>query len=173
MSNLILIGPMGAGKSTSGKWLAKKLGRPFIDLDFYIEQQTGTTISTIFELEGEAGFRQRESAALAEVLSHNNQVIATGGGAVLLEHNRLLMKQRGVVLYLHISPELQLQRLATDKKRPLLQTPDRAERLQSLSEIRTPIYRACADLTLDLSCLPISKIRPALLQLLANYGFNL
>ena len=172
MSNLILIGPMGAGKSTSGKWLAKKLGRAFIDLDTCIEQQTGTTISNIFELEGETGFRQRESVALAEVLTHNNQVIATGGGVVLLEHNRWLMKQHGVVLYLHISPELQLRRLATDKKRPLLQTPDRAERLQTLSEIRTPIYRACADLSIDLSCMPISRIRPALLQLLTDYGFN-
>ena len=102
MSNLILIGPMGAGKTTNGKWLARQLGKTFIDMDAYIEQKTGTGITHIFELEGEAGFRQREAAALAEILASDNQVIATGGGSVLLDANRELMKRRGLVLYLPI-----------------------------------------------------------------------
>ena len=168
-SNLILIGPMGVGKTTHGKWLARQLGRSFIDLDAYIENRTGASIADIFELEGEAGFRRRESEALAAVLSEDDQVIATGGGAVLNADNRELMRQRGVVVHLHIPPEQQLQRLANDRKRPLLQGSDRAGRLQQLYEIRTPIYRSCADLTLDLSRMPMSRIRPHLLQAVTEY----
>ena len=169
MSNLILIGPMGAGKTTNGKWLARQLGKTFIDMDAYIEQKTGTGITHIFELEGEAGFRQREAAALAEILASDNQVIATGGGSVLLDANRELMKRRGLVLYMHIPPEMQLQRLLNDRKRPLLQTGDRAERLQELSEIRTPIYRQCADITLDLSRIAMSQVRHRILDAITEY----
>ena len=93
---------MGAGKTTNGKWLAKQLGKTFIDLDSLIEMNTGSSISLIFELEGEAGFRKRESSALAEVLATNNQVIATGGGAILSAENRALMQQRGIVVFLNI-----------------------------------------------------------------------
>lgn len=168
-SNLILIGPMGVGKTTHGKWLARQLGRAFVDLDAYIENRTGASIADIFELEGEAGFRRRESEALAAVLAGDGQVIATGGGAVLNEDNRRLMRQRGLVMHLHIPPEQQLQRLANDRKRPLLQGGDRASRLQELYEIRTPMYRACADLSLDLSRMPMSRIRPHLLQAITDY----
>src|SRR5574343_29315 len=130
-ANLILIGPMGAGKTTHGKLLARQLGRRFVDLDAHIEQHTGTSISHIFDLEGEAGFRRRESEALAEV-----------------------------------PPEQQLQRLAGDRKRPLLQCADRAGRLQQLSEIRTPLYRACADIHIDLSRMPMTKVRHHLIECL-------
>jgi shikimate kinase len=172
MSNLILIGPMGAGKTTNGKWLARQLGKTFIDMDAYIEQKTGTGITHIFELEGEAGFRQREAAALAEILANENQVIATGGGSILLDANRELMKRRGLVLYMHIPPEMQLQRLLNDRKRPLLQTGDRAERLQQLAAVRTPIYQSCADIKIDISRMPMSQIRPHLLQTLLNHGMS-
>jgi shikimate kinase len=169
MSNLILIGPMGAGKTTQGKWLARHLGMDFIDLDSCIEQATGTDILHIFETEGEAGFRKRESEALNTVLCRDNIVLSTGGGTVLAEANRILLKQRGTVVYLHLPPEMQLQRLAGDRKRPLLQTPDRAERLQELSEIRTPIYRRCADITLDLSRIPMSQVRHRIMDAITEY----
>jgi shikimate kinase len=169
MSNIILIGSMGAGKTTNGKWLAKQLGKIFIDLDAFIEQKTGTSISHIFELEGETSFRQRESTALAEVLAHENQVIATGGGAVLSAENRVLMKQHGVIVFLNIPPEMQLQRLLKDTKRPLMQTTDRALRLQQLAQERTALYLECADIELDLSKTPLSKIRQSLLRLILNY----
>lgn len=163
-TSLILIGPMGAGKTSHGKWLARQLGRRFVDLDAYIENKTGAAITAIFDLEGESGFRQRESEALAEVLRDDNMVIATGGGAVLSAGNRERMKAAGLVIHLHIAPEQQLQRLANDRKRPLLQGSNRAERLQQLAEIRTPIYRACADISLDLSQVPMSRVRPLLLH---------
>ena len=168
-SNLILIGPMGAGKSTQGRWLARHLGMEFVDLDVCIEQATGTDIAHIFETEGEAGFRKREAEALATVLCRDNLVLSTGGGTVLAESNRTLLKQRGTLMYLHLPPEMQLQRLASDRKRPLLQTPDRAERLQELSEIRTPIYRQCADITLDLSRIAMSQVRHRILDAITEY----
>jgi shikimate kinase len=169
LSNIILIGSMGAGKTTNGKWLAKQLGKTFVDLDAFIEQNTGTSISHIFELEGEAGFRIRESAALAEVLANDNQVLATGGGAVLLPENRMLMNNRGVVVFLNIPPEMQLQRLLKDTKRPLMQTADRALRLKQLADERTPIYLNCADIQLNLGTIPLSQIRHTLLRLISNY----
>lgn len=169
MSNLILIGPMGAGKTTQGKWLARHLGMDFIDLDVCIEQSTGTDIVHIFETEGEAGFRKRETDALGTALCRDNLVLSTGGGTILAESNRALLKQRGTVIYLHLPPEMQLQRLASDRKRPLLQTPDRAERLQQLSVIRTPLYQQCADITLDLSQIPMSQVRHRILDAVTDY----
>ncbi len=155
---------MGAGKTTNGKWLARQLGKKFIDMDAYIEQKTGTSITHIFELEGESGFRQREASALVELLDLENQVIASGGGCILDGHNRELMSQHGLVVYLSIPPEVQLQRLLNDKKRPLLQTPDRAQRLQELAAVRNPLYESCAEIKLDISLMPMSQIRPCLLQ---------
>ena len=169
MSNIILIGSMGAGKTTNGKWLAKQLGKKFIDLDQQIEQKSGASIAQIFEFDGEPGFRIRESAALAEALSEENQVIATGGGAVLANENRELMKQRGIIIFLNIPPEIQLQRLLKDTKRPLMQTPNKAQRLQQLADERTPIYQECADLQLELSSIPLSQVRQRLLNLLTTY----
>jgi shikimate kinase len=144
--NLFLIGPMGAGKSTLGRRLAQHFGLACVDLDAAIEARTGATIATIFEMEGEAGFRERESRLLAELSARGDIVLATGGGAVLAEANRALLAARGFVVWLETPVAQQLRRLACDRQRPLLDTPDRRQRLEQLARERDPIYRALADL---------------------------
>ena len=144
--NIILIGPMGSGKSTIGNIIAKRLHREFQDSDHFIEQRTGVDIARIFDIEGEQGFRDRESNALQELLSQNNRVIATGGGSVLREENQKLLKQKGFIVFLDTSIKQQLQRLRRDKKRPLLQTENPRARLEALFEERRPIYLDLADL---------------------------
>lgn len=147
-SNLYLIGPMGAGKSTVGKRLARSLGLRFIDLDEVIEDEAGSKIPLIFELQGEAAFRARESAALARMTQLQGVVLATGGGSVLAPANRQLLSDHGFVLYLEAPIELQLERLARDTSRPLLRAPDRQQRLRDLAQARNPIYRELADLVI-------------------------
>ncbi len=144
--NIILIGPMGSGKSTIGNIIAKRLRREFQDSDHFIEERTGVDIARIFDIEGEQGFRDRESNALAELLSQNGRVIATGGGSVLREENQKLLKQKGFIIFLDTSVNQQMQRLSRDKKRPLLQTDNPRERLEALFEERRPIYLDLADL---------------------------
>lgn len=146
--NIILIGPMGSGKSTIGNIIAKRLHREFQDSDHFIEARTGVDIARIFDIEGEQGFRDRESNALAELLSQNNRVIATGGGSVLREENQKLLKQKGYIIFLDTSVNQQMQRLSRDKKRPLLQTENPRERLEALFEQRHPIYLDLADLAI-------------------------
>ncbi|MEW6728912.1 MAG: shikimate kinase AroK [Pseudomonadota bacterium] len=148
-STIILIGPMGAGKSTSGRLLARSLGLTFIDSDKVIEERTGASIPLIFELEGEAGFRQRERAVIDELTRLPGIVLATGGGAILAPENREAMRSRGKVVYLHASVEHQLERTAHDRQRPLLQTPDRRGRLEELMRIREPLYRQTAHLVVE------------------------
>jgi len=149
--NLILIGPMGAGKSSLGRKLAAHFGLAFVDTDEEIVSHTGASIATIFEYEGEAGFRQRERMVLAEVLAADGLVVATGGGIVLDADNRALIARRGYVLYLHVSIEPQLARLSHDRTRPLLARDDREHILRTLSAERLPLYRALADLEMDTS----------------------
>jgi len=144
--NIILIGPMGSGKSTIGNIIAKKLGRDFRDSDHFIEERTGVDIARIFDVEGETGFRDRESKALKDLLDQSNQVIATGGGSVLREENQVLLRSRGYIVFLDTSVNQQLQRLRRDKKRPLLQTENPRQQLESLFETRHPIYLNLADL---------------------------
>ncbi len=144
--NIILIGPMGSGKSTIGNIMAKRLNREFQDSDHYIEDRTGVDIARIFDIEGEAGFRERESNALRDLLSHNNRVIATGGGSVLREENQQLLKQKGYIVFLDTSVNQQMMRLRRDKKRPLLQTENPRQRLEALFAERRPIYLDLADL---------------------------
>lgn len=136
---------MGAGKSTVGRRLAQILGRRFVDLDDLIEQRTGVTIPLIFELEGETRFRRREARLLAEAITWPDIVLATGGGSVLMPDNRGCLRQHGYVVYLRAAVKVQLQRLARDKKRPLLQAPDRRERLEKMAEERNPLYLSVAD----------------------------
>lgn len=146
---IILIGPMGSGKSTIGRLLSTRLGLPFIDSDREIEARSGADIPWIFDLEGEAGFRDRESAVLAELVTEGEQVIATGGGAVIRAQNRDLLKGRGRVVYLKTSVEQQLVRTAKDRNRPLLNGTDPEAILRRLAAERRPFYEATAHLTID------------------------
>jgi shikimate kinase len=146
-SNLFLVGPMGAGKSTIGRRLAAHFGLPFIDLDEEIERRNGVSVALIFEVEGEAGFRCRESRLIEELSCRDGVVLATGGGAVLADANRRMLHDRGFVLYLSATVTQQLSRLARDVKRPLLQAPDRRERLDAMAAQRNPLYEEIADLT--------------------------
>ncbi|MCP4387078.1 MAG: shikimate kinase AroK [Gammaproteobacteria bacterium] len=146
--NIILIGPMGSGKSTIGNLIAKRLHREFQDSDHFIEHRTGVDIARIFDIEGEKGFRDRESSALSELLSQNNRVIATGGGSVLRKENQKLLQQKGYIVFLDTSINQQMRRLQRDKKRPLLQTENPRERLETLFEERRPIYLDLADLAI-------------------------
>ncbi len=143
---IFLIGPMGSGKTTVGRHLARRLGMSFADLDLELQQRCGVEVAVIFEIEGEAGFRLRESALLDELSRQDGLVLATGGGSVLKEENRRLLAERGLVVYLQVSIDQQLKRLARDKQRPLLQTADRRQRLRELADRRNPIYESCADL---------------------------
>jgi shikimate kinase len=149
--NLFFVGPMGAGKTTIGRRVAELVGLPFVDLDHEIEVHTGAEVALIFELEGEEGFRRREQTQLAELAAREGIVVATGGGAVLNADSRRILRERGFVVFLETSIEQQLQRLARDRKRPLLAAPDRRERLLLLAAERTPLYREVADLTLPAS----------------------
>jgi shikimate kinase len=158
--NLVLVGPMGAGKTSIGRRLAELLGLPFADADRDVELHTGASIPTIFDCEGEAGFRARESATLARLLADTDQVIATGGGAVLDEGNRALMRGRGFVVHLAISVDGQLRRLERDRVRPLLQRADRGEVLHALAQARAPLYAEVADLVFDTEgCTPADAAR--------------
>ncbi len=143
--NLILVGMMGCGKTTVGRILAKQLGKKFIDSDEEIQLRTGVKIAHIFDLEGEEGFRQRESAVLQDLLKLDNIVLATGGGVVLKAENRLLLQENGMVIYLKSSVYDLWQRTRRDQTRPLLQTSNPRATLQDLFDLRDPIYRAVAD----------------------------
>lgn len=147
--NLVLVGPMGAGKTSIGKRLAERFGLKFADADREVEAHTGVSVSTIFDCEGETGFRERERAALADLLNGADTLIATGGGAVLDDGNRQLMRTRGFVVHLHVGVEEQLHRLSRDRTRPLLQRDDREEALRALAIIREPLYVDVADLRFD------------------------
>jgi shikimate kinase len=139
---------MGAGKSTIGRQLAKALHKKFYDSDKEIEKRTGVSISWIFEMEGESGFRDRESKTIAELSAYNNVVLATGGGAVLSEENRKRLRARGNVIYLSASAEQLYRRTARDKKRPLLQTGDRRKQIEALLAQRDPLYTEVADIVI-------------------------
>ncbi|SHG61735.1 shikimate kinase [Hydrocarboniphaga daqingensis] len=149
-TNIFLVGPMGAGKTTVGKRLAETRGMEFIDSDSEIEIRTGVDIPLIFEKEGEDGFRKREKLVIAELAQRSHVVLATGGGAVLDPDNRQWLAARGLVVYLHASVDQQLQRTARTDHRPLLQNvPDRRATLQRLFEMRDPLYREIADLVIQ------------------------
>ena len=149
MQNVILVGPMGAGKSTIGRLLAKELRLQFKDSDKEIEQRTGADIPWIFDVEGEQGFREREQAMVAELCELGGVVIATGGGVVLRAENRQALRSGGRVVYLHASVEQQLERTSRDRNRPLLRNAEPGKVLRNLMEIRDPLYREIADVIIE------------------------
>lgn len=167
--NLVLVGPMGAGKSSIGRRLADRLGLGFVDADNAIEQATGASIPLIFEMEGEQGFRARERAVLAELCARRDQVIATGGGAVLDSENRRRLAASGFVVYLRTGIERQLERLERDRSRPLLKAPDRRARLETLAAQRNALYEEVADLAYDSDHASVSSAADALFALLATH----
>ena len=146
-TNVYLIGPMGSGKTTIGQRLAKKLGLEFLDNDHELQKQTGASVNLIFDLEGEEGFRKRETAMLEKLTARENILLATGGGSIIMPENRELLKQRGIVVYLKTSVGQQIRRLSRDKSRPLLQSGDREEKLTRLAKERNALYEELADIT--------------------------
>lgn len=167
-SRIFLVGPMGAGKTTTGRRLAAALGLDFADSDAEIERRTGVDIPFIFEKEGEAGFRRREHAVLAELARRQRIVVATGGGAVLLPENRALMRAAGHVVYLRASIAQQLARTRRTAHRPLLQQGDREQTLRRLFAERDPLYREVADIIVETEGLTsrqvLARLRAALTQ---------
>ena len=147
--NIFLIGPMGVGKSTIGRHLAELLNMDFLDSDHEIEKLTGASIALIFEIEGEAGFRKREATVIDELTRKQNLVLATGGGAILLEANRQALHSRGSIVYLHADINTLADRTRRDRHRPLLQTDNPRKRLEELMKIREPLYRKEADLIIN------------------------
>ena len=147
-SNVFLIGPMGSGKTAVGKHLARLMRAPFRDSDAEIESRTGVDISYIFSREGEAGFRQREREVIDEVTRETPIVLATGGGAILLEANRTVLHDRGFVVYLRTSIEQQVERVRQGRTRPLLHDVDPLTKLTELMAIREPIYESLADFSI-------------------------
>ena len=147
--SIFLVGMMGAGKTTIGRALAQRLGRPFVDTDRVLVERCGVPVATIFEIEGEEGFRRRESAVLAECAADAGRVVATGGGAVLDPANRAVMRERGTVIYLRARLESLWERTRHDTSRPLLATPDPRGRLAEILEARDPLYREAAHLVVD------------------------
>ena len=147
--NIFLVGLMGAGKTTVGRFLAAELGKTFHDTDHEIERRTGVKIALIFEIEGEAGFRAREAQVVDQLTQLSNVVLATGGGAVLDADNREHLAHRGVVVYLHGQPKDLWHRTRHDKSRPLLQNTDRLEKLHCFYRDRDPLCREIADIVVD------------------------
>jgi shikimate kinase len=157
-SNIFFIGLMGAGKTTIGKLLAKHLGKTFYDTDHEIEKRTGVKIPVIFELEGEVGFRKRETAVIQDLTKLNNIVMATGGGAVIAEENRKLLQTNGTVIYLRANVHELWHRTRNDKHRPLLQNVDIRAKLELLYAERNPLYTQTATLIFDTGNQPVAHI---------------
>ncbi len=168
--NIFLVGPMGAGKSTVGRQLAKSLGRDFYDTDKEIEKRTGVSISWIFEMEGETGFRSREQKVLDDLTSLKDIVLATGGGAILSEENRRYLRSRGQVIYLSASVEQLFRRTSKDKNRPLLQTDDPKQQITALLALRDPLYREVADIELRTGEQSIQHVVSGLIKKLEDMG---
>lgn len=162
---LILVGPMGAGKTTIGRQLAQQLGREFYDSDREIEEHTGADIPLIFELEGEAGFRKREKSMLKELTKKEGIILATGGGAILDPENREQMSKHGFVVYLNAPLSQLINRTSKDKNRPLLQTENPHKKLEEILAIRDPLYREVADAIVETDGSPIRNVVKKLMTL--------
>ena len=166
--NVILVGPMGAGKSTIGRQLAHQLHYEFVDSDHEIEARTGADIPWIFDVEGEEGFRRREEVVIDELTQRDGIVLATSGGAITREANRRVISARGIVVYLQTSIEQQLTRTARDRKRPLLQNAEPRKVLVELMKIRDPLYREVADYVVDTDSSNIKDVASHIAQLITQ-----
>ncbi len=166
--NLVLVGPMGAGKTSIGKRLAQRLGLIFVDADHRLEEVTGAPVPLIFECEGEAGFRVRESQLIADLMLRRGQLVATGGGAVLAAENRRLLRANGFVVYLKVSVGQQLERLARDHSRPLLATDNKHARLESLAAVRNALYEEVADHVFESDGLSVATAADQLAEMLES-----
>ena len=168
--HIFLVGPMGVGKTTIGKQLAGLLHRRFVDIDAEIEARCGADIPWIFDMEGEQGFRKRESKVLADIISNSSSsVIATGGGVVLSARNRKLIQASGHVIYLLASKEQLYDRMRRDKSRPLLQVEDREKVIQQILEVRDPLYKEVANIVFSSEGGSAAKVAKALLSELSMH----
>ena len=169
MGNIFLVGMPGAGKTTIGRTLAKRLNLTFADSDKELMARTGVSIATIFEIEGETGFRVRESVTLAELVQRDGLVLATGGGTVLAPENRRLLKENGTVIYLRATLDALWQRTRRDINRPLLQTEDPRATLENLLQTRDPLYREVAHLIVDTGTQSVARLTTDILARLNQH----
>jgi shikimate kinase / 3-dehydroquinate synthase len=172
-TNIFLVGLMGSGKTTIGRALAKRLNKRFVDADHEIEARTGATIPLIFEIEGEASFRQREADVIRDLTAQEGIVLATGGGAVLNEQSRQFLKERGTVIYLRASVNSILQRTSHDRNRPLLQTDDPKARIEELSQQRAPLYQEVAHIIIETGRPNVQSVVQTILGQLPNVSETL
>lgn len=173
LPSIFLVGPMGAGKTTVGRLLANRLARQFIDSDHYIEQQTGADIPWIFAKEGESGFREREKKAIAELTEQPQIILATGGGVVTQESNCQLLNQRGLVIYLNATVDVQLARTMRDKSRPLLQQDNPKDVLSRLYAVRHPIYQSVAHIEVSTGHTYPKNMVNEIIEMIKNLGYTL
>ncbi|MDX8386847.1 MAG: shikimate kinase [Gallionella sp.] len=170
--NLVLVGMMGSGKTTIGKTLARHLNKNFIDSDEEIVKRTGVTIPHIFDVEGEEGFRQRESNVIQELIVGENMVLATGGGAVLSGMNRKILQANGIVIYLRASVQDLWVRTRHDRNRPLLQTSDPQAKLREIFQQRDPLYRSMADIVMQSGKQSANSLTQHLVAEIGKYNTN-
>jgi shikimate kinase len=168
--SIFLVGMMGAGKTSVGRMLAKRMSKEFFDSDHVIEERTGVKIPVIFEIEGEKGFRAREHAVIGELTQLRDIVLATGGGAILDPENRANLKSRGTVVYLRAAVKDLVNRTRHDRNRPLLQAPDPRARLTELYDARDPLYREVAHLTIDSGSQSVAALVTRLVQMLQAHS---
>lgn len=169
-NNIFLIGPMGSGKTTIGQRVADLLGLEFLDCDHELEVQTGASVSLIFDVEGEEGFRARETRMLDEITSRSGVLVATGGGVVIRPENRNMLRERGTVVFLKTSVTQQLRRLSRDRSRPLLQTEDRRKKLRDLARDRNPLYEELADIEFPAQNRSLDAVAQQLANLIRAHG---
>jgi shikimate kinase len=168
--NIFIVGPMGSGKSTVGKIISSELFLNFFDTDEEIETRTGASIDWIFDLEGEEGFRKRESQILEEMVQQNSIVLSTGGGIILTESNRELLSSRGTVFYLATPIKVQLERTSKDKDRPLLKNGDPGKILEELHNARESLYEGVSDYIVNTEGKSSQEVSAEIIKLVKNYG---
>ena len=168
--NIYLVGPMGSGKTSIGQRLARLLDLEFLDCDHELEAQTGASVSLIFDIEGEEGFRCRETRLLRELTARCGVLVATGGGVILKEENRELLRKSGLVVYLQTPVSKQLRRLKRDRTRPLLQTDNRREKLTRLAEHRNPLYKEVADIVFPAQNRSLDSAAEELARVIRSHG---